>query len=139
MGPATAAFWDRTDVFTTPIKGSEISDEPAARYVHLLFGLRCRDLLRIESTFSSLVYLTFHDLEKHWKELVTDIRQGTLRKDLDIAEDIRQDLEAKLSPDPQRATELQTEFSQGFFESLIQFASVQFNEISGANIGSELN
>ncbi|OQV20765.1 putative indole-3-acetic acid-amido synthetase GH3.1 [Hypsibius exemplaris] len=119
LGPVSAfqrlsySIW-RRDVYTTPPMGFEIADSTAAQYVHTLFGLRHRDLARIDALFASLVYFMFRTMEQNWREMVHDIREGTLNRELKIPVEIRTELEKRLNPMPARADELEKEFSQGF-------------------------
>ena len=115
-GPLSSFYFLRSledDVFTSPLVVYSISDERTTRYVHLLFGLRFHSLYAIDTTFASVLYVVFHDLESMWPELVKDIRRGTLKKELVMAKDHRAELESYLSPDPQRADELEVEFKKG--------------------------
>lgn len=115
IGPISASsqIYSFKDDFTTPEAGYNIADETSTRYVHLLFGLRHRDLRKIETVFVTLVYTAFADLETNWKDLVNDIRAGTLKPDLKIPENIRVQLVKKLAPDDARADELEAEFLKG--------------------------
>lgn len=106
-------FLERDPQCMTPPAGYEITNEQAARYVHLLFGLRYRYLKRIDTVFVTLVYFAFAELEKEWKNLVEDIRCGTLKETLEIPDQQRKLLLKALSPDPKRANELQAEFVKG--------------------------
>ena len=115
LGPvsASARIFEFGEVFTTPKAGYDIPDEGSTRYIHLLFGIRHRDLQKIETIFVSLAYFAFLDLEKEWSNLVKDVQNGTLKEDLDITPEIRAQLLARLSPDPERAAELEREFKKG--------------------------
>lgn len=115
MGPATASnqIGNFEDVFTTPEIGFSILDEMSTRYVHLLFGIRYKDLRRIETVFVTLIYSAFIDLEKYWRDLVKDVRLGTLKEDLNIPVHIREGLLPYLTPSPERAGELEAEFCKG--------------------------
>ncbi|XP_055329638.1 uncharacterized protein LOC129582211 isoform X2 [Paramacrobiotus metropolitanus] len=63
--PVTMAFGD---MLTTPLIGYDNPNEDATRYVHLVFGLRERNLQKIEALFISLAYYAFVEMEKEWKE-----------------------------------------------------------------------
>lgn len=115
LGPATTltSVFPHGDMFTTPVSGYEIEDETSARYVHLLFGLHERDLRKIETYFAPIILFAFVELEANWKDLVQDVRHGSLNSSLTLRDDIRHDLQTRLRPNPERATELNIEFSKG--------------------------
>ena len=46
-------------------------------------------------------------LESEWRQLVTDIRNGYISESLQIDAEIRRKLNSQLSPDPERADELE--------------------------------
>ncbi|XP_055340898.1 uncharacterized protein LOC129589979 [Paramacrobiotus metropolitanus] len=121
VGPGTAMkeFFGAENLYTTPAVGYEIANEQTTRYIHLLFGLRNRNIKRIDTTFVSLIYFAFADMEQQWEQLVNDIRRGTLKKDLPgLSDSQRRELESQLSPDPARADELECEFKKGFDKTL---------------------
>ncbi|XP_055349268.1 uncharacterized protein LOC129596108 [Paramacrobiotus metropolitanus] len=115
IGPvsASSAVFEYADIFTTPPAGYDIPHEESTRYIHLLFGLRYKNLTKIETLFVSLVYFAFIELEAEWKTLVKDIRDGTLNSALQITPETRKTLMQYLTPDPERASELEAEFSKG--------------------------
>ncbi|XP_055333272.1 uncharacterized protein LOC129584890 [Paramacrobiotus metropolitanus] len=114
MGPGTAMYLEQDEVFSYPNCAKDIIDERTARYVYLVFGLKYRDLEEIESMFSSIAFIVFHEMELHWKELVVDIREGKLKSDLQLSVEERAALQQHLTPDPIRAAELEREFQKGF-------------------------
>ena len=99
---------------STPGSGFQITNEQSAYYVHALFALRDRNLASLQGYFSSVVYGFMRLIESQWKTLVNDIELGTLNSKLDIPDDVRQDLQKELIPDPGRAWELKQEFEKGF-------------------------
>ncbi|XP_022086715.1 GH3 domain-containing protein-like [Acanthaster planci] len=101
-------------LYTTPLAGYDITTEPEALYVHLLFGLMDRNLGMIEANFASLVHTAFVELERKWPSLVQDIEHGHVSRSLQIDEDVRQRLDQLIKPDPERAAELRKEFEKGF-------------------------
>merc|ERR550534_45329 len=101
-------------LYSTPPPAYRILSEPEALYIHLLFGLTDPNIGIIESNFASTVYTGLKSLECSWQDLVQDIENGTIKKDLDISQDVRLELEKELKADPKRAQELRKEFEQGF-------------------------
>ncbi|KAF6021188.1 GHDC [Bugula neritina] len=68
----------------------------------------------LEANFASLIYTAFVSLESNWKDWLTDLRNGYIKPDLNIDSSVRKRLNSELSPFPDRANELQTEFERGF-------------------------
>lgn len=101
-------------LYTTPKAGFDIMSEPEALYVHLLFGLKDRNLGILEANFAQLVHSGMVALETQWKSLVADIELGRLNPELEIEAETRRKLESILKPDKERAEELKTEFDKGF-------------------------
>ena len=110
---AAAAIFGSPNVYTSPEAAYDIEHETPCRYIHVLFGLRYRELTEIETVFVSIVFYAMEEIEKQWQNLVKDIREGSLKADLDISPEIRSRLEEQLFPDPQRADELEREFRKG--------------------------
>ncbi|XP_071494806.1 GH3 domain-containing protein-like [Diadema antillarum] len=102
------------DMYSTPMPAFDITTEREALYAHLLFALADRDIGAIEANFVPLIHNAFVELEENWKQLVTDIEVGEVDPKLDIPEEIREKLNAILTADPERATELREEFEKGF-------------------------
>ncbi|XP_055355663.1 uncharacterized protein LOC129600997 [Paramacrobiotus metropolitanus] len=115
-GPVTAnPIWTKMgEIYTVPSIAFQIEDAGAGGYVQILFALRFRELGAIEGIFASLVYFAFQRMESEWKDLVNDIRHGTLKPDPKVPLHIRQELLKHLRPDAQRADELEIEFNKGF-------------------------
>lgn len=100
-------------MYSTPKAGYEILSEPEALYIHLLFGLKDKNLGIIEANFASLVYSAFRHLDEHWERLVDDIERGRVSDKLQIEDSIRTELDQEMSPDPARAEELRKARDEG--------------------------
>lgn len=61
----------------------------------------------LEANFASLIYTAFVKLESDWRQLIVDIRNGYVCESLQIDEEIREKLNGELTPDPERADELE--------------------------------
>ena len=101
-------------MYSTPPPAFDILTEQEALYIHLLFGLKDRNLGMLESNFISLVFNSFHTLEQKWSQLCKDIESGIIDPDLNIDPEIRQKLQKYMTPDSKRAIELRDEFQKGF-------------------------
>lgn len=102
------------DFYSTPLPAYDIMTEREGLYIHLLFGLKDKRLGYLESNFVSMVHTAFVELEKKWPSLVQDIGLGRVNPDLNIPDEVRNKLNALLTPDPTRAAELNSEFQKGF-------------------------
>lgn len=100
-------------LYTSPIEIMEIKDKEASIYLHLLFALKEVKLLYISGVFISNVLDLFRILEKEYESLVKDIRRGRIKNNLNIDEKTRKTLNKFLSPNANRADQLEREFSKG--------------------------
>ena len=117
VGPASVAPPGQKDgrehtqfLYSSPPAANDIRSEPDAVYVHLLFGLRDRQLGAIEANFASFVHSVFSALERDWRRLLRDLAAGRLGADVDVPESVRAACDAALSPEPGRAAELKAIF-----------------------------
>ncbi|CAM4708394.1 unnamed protein product [Leuciscus chuanchicus] len=101
-------------LYTTPAPVYQVLNERDALYLHLLFGLKDRNLGTLESNFCSTVFYAFRALQEHWKDLVVDVEVGRINSSLNLKADVRCALEKLMKPDPVRATELTAQFEKGF-------------------------
>ena len=117
MGPMSAnPLWTKGmgEIYTVPSIVFQIEDSDASGYIQLLFALSYRDLGAIEGAFASLVYFAFKKMESEWHSLVENIRNGTIKQDLNMPDDIRRVLLDIIKPNSARADELEEQFEQGF-------------------------
>ena len=70
--------------YSTPAAGFHIFESHASYYVHLLFGLKDRNIGTIFSYLVVYTYRGFLELEKNWQRLVKDIEEGSLDSDLEL-------------------------------------------------------
>ena len=76
------------------------------RHVKMLFALRERRLSFMMATFSTTIYDMAVYLRRHWQALCRDLEAGCIGGEIAVDPRLRQALEAKLAPDPQRAEEV---------------------------------
>ncbi|XP_064640676.1 uncharacterized protein LOC135495730 [Lineus longissimus] len=112
MGLASACNIKDPGSCTPNIAFNEIKNEEVIMYIHAVFGLLRDDIEHIELVFQGRAF--FITLETRWKDIVEDIRTGTLRSDLDLTTEVRQNLQSKIWANPIRAARLRQEFSKGF-------------------------
>ena len=92
-------------VHTVPYSAITISDYDAKAYTLLRFGLPSDVSVILTGNPATVVNLAAR--ADAWKEeLIRDIRDGTLKSDLDLEPEIRAEAEARLVPAPERAAEL---------------------------------
>ncbi|XP_059386618.1 GH3 domain-containing protein isoform X1 [Carassius carassius] len=101
-------------LYTTPAPVYQVLNESDTLYLHLLFGLKDRNLGMLESNFCSTVFYAFKALQERWKDLVVDVEVGTINSGLSLKADVRRALEKLMKPDPDRAAELTAQFEEGF-------------------------
>ncbi|XP_051958742.1 GH3 domain-containing protein [Xyrauchen texanus] len=101
-------------MYSTPAPVYQVLNERDALYLHLLFGLKDRNLGMLESNFCSTVFYAFRALQECWKDLVLDVELGRISSSLNLTTKIRSALEKLMKPDPKRAAELKAQFKDGF-------------------------
>ncbi|XP_071479535.1 uncharacterized protein [Diadema antillarum] len=103
--------------FSTPPAGYKITTLYEALYVQLLFGLLDPDIGAMVMWFIHYLESAMKMLETNWRQLVYDIRHGTLNPALKLPAEIRRKLSEDLTrhgADPKRAAQLEKEFEKGF-------------------------
>ena len=105
------------------------------RYPRLLFALLDRDVSQIVAPFTWTLLDTMQFLEKHRDQLADDIEHGEITYKRDLPEDIRAQLQGKLSANPERADELRAAFADGF-EGIIRRIWPQCRRIVAAGTGA---
>lgn len=92
--------------FAHPYEVVKISDLVSRHYVALLFALCDRHTSGLIANFPMLILRTCNYLETYAEDLIRDIEKGTLATWLELDGEIRDRLEKKSKPDPQRASQL---------------------------------
>jgi hypothetical protein len=91
---------------TAPYSAMLISDFPSKTYTICRFGLACDVTIIITGNPATVINVARRADERK-EDIIRDIRDGTLKADLDIDPEIRKELEGRLEPAPARAAELQ--------------------------------
>lgn len=76
------------------------------RHVKMLFALRERKLSFMMATFSPTIYDMVTYLRGSWKALCDDLEAGRISPDIAVDPVLRKKLNAMLTPDPERASEI---------------------------------
>ena len=95
-------------LFVQPYDAMLVSDTAARNYVCLLFGLRQVRLTYIAANFPLIMLQLCAYLERFGPALIEDIARGSITQDISLEPELRDVLEKRLSPQPQRAQQLQT-------------------------------
>jgi hypothetical protein len=85
-----------------------IPDYQARQYLCLLFALNNPYTAMIAATFPVLALQLGQFLEAHAKSLIKDLAQGTIDSKLFLSPDLETQVRERLSPNPQRAEQLQS-------------------------------
>ncbi|MBT9315663.1 GH3 auxin-responsive promoter family protein [Leptothoe spongobia] len=94
-------------LFVQPYDALLIKDTAARNYVCLLFGLRQERLAYLAANFPLIMLQLCTYLERFGPALVDDMGRGTISQDIPLEPALRQKLQSRLSPQPQRAKQLQ--------------------------------
>ena len=92
--------------YTAPASVMSIGDYAARNYTLMRLALQHRDVTLWATANPSTKLELMRTVDEFADRLITDIEQGTLDTDFDIPQPIRTELEAYMSPRPERADEL---------------------------------
>ena len=76
------------------------------RYMKMLFALREHRLSFMLCTFAPFIYDMLVYLRDHWEMLSLDVENGSINPDVAVDPRLRRKLEARMSPDPERAAQI---------------------------------
>ncbi len=102
-------------ILTSPPGVTQLHDQEAARYLHLLFGLREEALWTIVAFFPATVLFALRDLQAHAEELLRDLADGTISPRLALPAEARAHLQRRLLPARARARALERLLEKGRF------------------------
>ena len=94
-------------LFVQPYDALLVSNTAARNYVCLLFGLRQPHLAHIAANFPLIMLQLCAYLERFGPALADDIGRGTISQDITLDPQIRESLQQQLSPQPERARQLE--------------------------------
>jgi hypothetical protein len=92
-------------MYAVPYQCGKVKDATARYYVALRFAAG-RDVSQFMAANPSTLVALARTLDREKEHLLRDLRDGTLREDIDLPSDIRVSLASRLKPDPVRAAEL---------------------------------
>ena len=90
-----------------------LADGEATMYLTMLFALMHDDVMVVVSNNAARLYARIVYAMDHAEEIIRDMRDGTIRGDLNLSEGERAAAEARMSPHPERAAELQAILDSG--------------------------
>ena len=76
------------------------------RHLKMLFALRERRLSFFQCSFAPFLYDMFAYLRQNWELLCEDIRTGRINPDIVMDPALRRKLNARMTPDPERASQI---------------------------------
>ena len=113
MGGATVHVFKPQPTSLLPHCHVRLTQEKPSFLVQAVFALREREIGLINAFSSNVLYSFFKFCTSHWDCLCDYIERGRLPSDADIPDDVLQELNAHLTPSPDRAHELRQALAQG--------------------------
>ena len=121
--------------FTTPLVSLASPEVHDRMYVHLLFGLQDKDVYLLMSAYQSEIVGMVDYLFRNEALLLHDIREGRISSEVKISSSLKEELEWRLRPNPERAEELRTILSDPDREGILVRIWPYLKTVSG--VGSE--
>lgn len=100
-------------MYTSPIEAINPTAGTDTKYIHMRFALMDREVRGIISGFYSVIVLFLKYIANNYELLIDDIEKGTISDEVDMPDEVRQSLLAKIQPMPERAAELREIFKNG--------------------------
>ena len=135
-GPISEAsvrpFLQKWDLFfSTPSQAVFAVKGTDNRYLDARYSLCDKYLNNILCTFTGFLLDFCRYIEKNWRMLVDDIEKGIINDSIELPDDVREELTAKLKPMPERAAELRAVFEKGFETPFMPQVWPELNYICG--------
>ena len=111
-GKATLGAMMET-LYTSPIEATLPVLHTDTRYVHARFALMDRNITGIICGFYSVALSYLKYIRDNYELLIDDIESGTINEQIQLADETRTSLLARISPMPERAAELREIFKNG--------------------------
>ncbi|XP_067654045.1 uncharacterized protein [Haliotis asinina] len=119
MGPASSSAYPISPLAVSPSPVYRIEKEDDCLYVHAFFGLKDLDVNYMQFMTSTIALNFFRIIEENAERLCDEIEEGTLSADLTISDDIREELQAYITPDPEQAAIVREVLKDGC-ENIVQ-------------------
>lgn len=85
-----------------------------SHYLKLRFSLADRKVSYLGTIFITTLESMFFYMEENWEMLCDDIEKGIINESIQCPPEMREKIQKKLKPNPERAEELRREFRKGF-------------------------
>ena len=105
---------------TTPKEVLSHTQNTDLKYLHSRYALAEREISMMAGAYIPALVDIMNYIKENQKDLVSDIRNGIIGKGIRMPDELRKTLEEDLKPDPKRADELETIFSEGFNEKVMR-------------------
>ncbi len=90
-----------------------LADGEAADYTSMLFSLRYRDIILVDTNNAGRFQIRVRYVQEHARELIDDLRAGTISKRIRLSAEERAALEAVMKPEPEQADFLEGLLARG--------------------------
>ncbi|MBR1438888.1 MAG: GH3 auxin-responsive promoter family protein [Synergistaceae bacterium] len=107
-------------IFANPAEAMFCTEGANLKYIYSFFALSERRVNLITGSYIPIILDTVHYIRDNWQSLVSDIRAGTLSNDAVMPDYLCEELSAKITPNPERADELEREFAKGFDSTILK-------------------
>lgn len=112
--PRAPAGWPLPTLYCTPPAAAVLPSRAAALRLQLLFALRQRALRVLEAGLAAELHDALLTLRAEWPRLAQELELGRLSPQPGLPEELREELQALLSPAVARAAEIRDQCAHGF-------------------------
>ena len=124
-----------SEIVTSPIEALAPNVDTDTRYLHARFALLNPDIPYVVTSFVSIYLELLRYIVGNWEMLVDDIANGTINDVVRIPKETKNNVLAKIKPEPQRAQELRKIFEEGFDEPFVKKVWPNLSVIGGIGTG----
>ncbi len=119
-------------MYTSPLEGLNPEHGADTKYIHTRFALMDREVRGMITGFYSVIVLFLRYIEDNYEMLIKDIETGTISKEVEMPDSVRESLQKKIEPMPERAAELRAAFADGVDTPWVKKVWPKFTYITGA-------
>ena len=107
-------------IASTPKEVMFCNQHADLKYLHARYGLARKNIVYLSGAYIPALLDTLNYIKENWEMIVQDIRDGVISQSVSLPSELREELEFQLSPDPERADELEKEFRKGIDKTLVK-------------------
>ena len=122
-------------LYTSPDEGLFPVQGTNTKYLHARYALTERDAGGFLAAFYSYLIELLRYIESNWELLTDDIEKGTIDDTIEMPAQVRAKLLSEITPDPERAAELRSVFSEGFSKPFVPRIWKKLRFIDGIGTG----